>query len=91
MKWKNTIAEVIGYSDIPYYCPWEADMKLKCIDDKIRFMDASPDEESPDFIFVPHPEELDEFEKFMEHYVGEERKSEVKRLLKKEFKKLKNF
>lgn len=86
---KNTIAEVIGYSDIYYSGPMEADMKLKCIDDEVRFMDAFPDEENPDFIFVPHPKDLDDFEKFMEHYVGKERKSEVKRLLKREFKKLK--
>ena len=79
---KNTIAQVIGYSDIPYYDPWEADMKINCIDEKVRFIDASTFEERPNFIFVPHPESLEKFEHFMQYYVGEQ-KNKVKMLLEK--------
>ncbi len=83
---QNTIAEVIGYSDIPYYDPWEADMKLKCIDDKVRFMDASPDEQNPEFIFVPHPRAFEQFQEFIKYYAANKHEERVRKLLEKKMK-----
>lgn len=80
---KITAAEVIGYSDIPYYDPWEKDMKLRCIDDKVRYMDATPDEKNPDFIFVPHLKALEQFQEFIKYYAEGENEAKAKRLLKK--------
>jgi len=65
---KNTSAEVLGFGDIRYYCPWEYDLKIKCIDNKMRYTGAySPGLQICDFVFIPHPKELESFKSIMKH------------------------
>lgn len=51
----------MGVSGIPYYCPWEDDVKLLGIDGKSYYIDSN----SESIIFIPHPKL---YSQFMEKY-----------------------
>jgi|TARA_Y100000034_G_C6884219_1_gene405757 hypothetical protein len=60
---KNSAAEVTGFSPFNYYNPWEADLKLKCVDENERYFGAG--NAGSDFIFVPHPKMFKIFRKLI--------------------------
>jgi len=58
-KLELTVAKVLGDSGINYYDPLENDLKLMCIDSKIRYLSAV--DAGGNYIFLPHPKTFIDF------------------------------
>ncbi|MBR9692209.1 hypothetical protein GOV06_05495 [Candidatus Woesearchaeota archaeon] len=60
---EKTVAEVLGFSDIDYYAPWEEDLELKCKDGESRYLHAIG--AGGTFTFIPHPSKFDAYKEFI--------------------------
>ena len=64
----GSMAQVIGFSDINYYDPWDLDLQLTFDDETVLYVDAwEPAHRSDIFTFIPHPDCFEEYTSILKY------------------------